>query len=400
MSVDEVTILRTLQQSPELLELIAEITPAERLNQRRLRDRFPDELVRAGLVLFEARLAAAGKLPAAERLWLTRTGLEQSTAWEVAQHKAHRFRSYGEIFDLCSGIGVDAHALADVSETAAVTAIDSDAAMSLRCEWNQQVWSPKGRVTCRTADVLEESWKHSIVHVDPDRRAGTDRPVKRLEQYVPNLDWMQKLTSDAAGGAIKVGPASNFLQKFPGCEIELISLHGECREATVWFGELAGPCSFRATVLPSGQTISVEPLSVWAEQASECEAWIFDPDPAVVRSGMLDAVAEQCGLKRLDPEEEYLTGQNCCSSPFVSAFRIEAVLPNQVSDLKKYLRAAPSAWYEIKCRRIPVKADVIQKQLPRGDGAPRVIFFARAGGRARIVVAVRELVSPVLPAVL
>ncbi len=35
---------------------------------------------------------------------------------------------------------------------------------------------------------------------------------------------------------------------------------------------------------------------------------IFDPDPAVVRSGMLDGVAELLHLERLDPEEEYLTG--------------------------------------------------------------------------------------------
>ena len=87
--------------------------------------------------------------------------------------------------------------------------------------------------------------------------------------YNPNLAWMQEATRSAAGGAIKIGPASNFIQKFPGCEIELISLRGECREATVWFGEMADCEQFRATVLPTGETICGDPLDAWANVANE-----------------------------------------------------------------------------------------------------------------------------------
>ncbi len=380
---EESFLLRRLRDCPEIFAAIAASTPSQIGNQRRLRETYDDDLVRAALAVHEGRQRAAGLLPDADQLWLTRVGLEQCTAVEVATHKAKRFAEFDDVFDLCCGIGVDASAIA---EHAKVTAIDAVAAMCLRTEWNAEVWKRAHNIQTQCADVTDIDWSGKVVHVDPDRRAESDRPAKRLELYQPDLVWMQQLTRNAAGGGIKVSPASNFLQKFPGCEIELISLKGECREATVWFGSTAGEHAFRATALPSGESISADPLSVWTNVVPAAADYIFDPDPAIVRSGLIDVMAEQHSMQRLDAEEEYLTGSACVTSGFVTGFRIEAVLSGNIKDLKQYLRKDPSTHYEIKCRRIPTKADVVRRQLPTGGAAPRVIFFARISGRSAIVV--------------
>ena len=166
-----------------------------------------------------------------------------------------------------------------------VTVIDHDEAMIQRCKWNLAEWEcPDPRIVL--ADANHVSVAGELIHVDPDRRSGRSRPVKRLQQYNPDLTWMQGTTRSASGGAIKISPAANFMQKFPGCEIELISLHGECREATVWFGQLASVEQFRATVLPSGESIAGDPLGVWSKVAAEPGQFLLDPDPAVVRSGL------------------------------------------------------------------------------------------------------------------
>lgn len=399
LSSPECRLLLQLRDLPELFAEIAASSAAELQNQRRLRQHFAEDLVRAALSLHAARGLAASLLPAAAQLWLTRVGLEQSTAWDVARHKAQRFAvsdtdAPTPVFDLCCGIGVDATALA---QHVPVVAVDHDPAMCLRTLWNAEIWHTRYPVRGQCQDVAQQDWTDCLVHADPDRRGGRDRPVKRLEQYQPDLGWMQLLTRTARGGAIKLSPAANFMQKFAGCEIELISLQGECREATVWFGSLAGTHAFRATVLPSAETVSADPLSAWAPQAAACDAWIYDPDPAVVRSGLLDVVAEQLELSRLDPEEEYLTGSRVVTSGFVTGFQVETVLPNCVKELRHWLRADPSRYYEVKCRRIPVNAAAVQKQLPSGSAAPRVILFARIAGRARIVVARRTNCSPVMP---
>lgn len=381
-------LLQRLRSTPELFEAIAACTPAELASQKTLRARFDDELVRAALAVFDARQRANGLLPNVDQLWLTRVGLEQSTAWPVACHKARRFASVPDVADLCCGIGIDAAAL---THHASVEAIDCDPAMCLRTNWNVAELGQSDRLRSRSADVASESWAGRIVHADPDRRSGRDRPTKRLELYRPDLLWMQQLTRSAAGGAIKIGSASNFLQKFPGCEIELVSLDGECREATVWFGDLNGAHPFRATVLPGDETISADPLSEWTNVAPAVGAYLLDPDPAVVRSGLLDVVAARFELRRLDADEEYLTSDNVPATAFATPFCVEAVLPNKLAALKRHLRERPSTHYEVKCRRIPIDADAVRRSLPTGTHGPRVVLFARVAGRAAIIVATRTV---------
>lgn len=383
---EEVRLLEALRRTPELLQRLRSLEGSELARQKALRDEFPDELVRAAMSLHEARTKAAGLLPRAEELWLTRVGLEQSTSWEVARHKARRFPAGSTVSDLCCGIGVDASAIA---ATCRVDAFDLNPAMVLRTLWNAELWNVRDNLHASVADVAAVEWTGKLVHADPDRRGQQDRPTKRLELYQPGLEWMQQLIQTASGGAIKISPASNFQQKFPGAEIELISLHGECREATVWFGCLAGTDTFRATVLPTGETISADPLSAWTNVAAQPGTFLFDPDPSLVRSGLVDVFAEQQNLQRLDREEEYLTGDAVPSSAFVTAFEVEAVLPNSSKELRRHLRDKPSRYYEVKCRHIPTNADTLRRQLPTGDAEPRVIIVCRISGRSHLVVARR-----------
>ncbi len=381
----ELTTLHGLRGAPELLAAVSRATGSEFAIQRTLRDEYDAGLVRAALSLHEVRIRANGVLPHAEQLWLTRTGLEQTTHPVVAAHKARRFPATVPVLDLCCGIGGDAAALA---RRGPVTVLDHDEAMIERCKWNLTVWGCPAPRTI-VADANNVSVAGEMIHVDPDRRRSRSRPTKRLEQYIPGLTWMQAATRVAAGGAIKLGPAGNFMQKFPGCEIELISLHGECREATVWFGQLATVEQFRATVLPSGESIAGDPLGVWSKVAAQPGQFLLDPDPAVVRSGLLDVVCERLNLQRLDDEEEYLTSDKHPESPFVTAFEVIAMLPNNRKRLCQFLRSEPALYYEIKCRHIAVDAASVGRKLPRGGTQPRVIFFLRVQGKTQIVVARR-----------
>ena len=130
---------------------------------------------------------------------------------------------------------------------------------------------------------------------------------------------LNALTREARGGAIKLGPASDFATHFHdrNQEIELISLNGECKEATVWFGVLA-TCHRRATVLPQGASWTGPRRAGSPCPVGPLEPYVFDPDPALVRSGLLDSFALAHELGRCAPEVDFLTGANECrrrSSP-------------------------------------------------------------------------------------
>jgi len=273
-----------------------------------------------------------------------------------------------------------------------VTAVDLNPAACLRAEWNADVYGVAPRIKTLCADVGCVPDLAGLVHVDPDRRAGSGGRVSRVEDYEPGLPFLKELMTRCRGGAIKVGPASNFGGKFDGVEIELISLAGECKEATIWFGDLAGQAPFRATALPSGETIAGHPLDA-STPLAPLDRYLYDLDPAVVRAGMVDLVAERFGLSRLDGAEEFLTSDTLVASAFVEPFEVLADLPNNERDLRAWLRTSDFGQLEIKCRHIPIQAESLRRRLPLPGDQPGVLIFARCDGKARAILARRLKLS-------
>ena len=225
-----------LRATPEILEAVAEGGQAELGLQNKLRKQFHEDLVRLAFQLTDNRKRAAGRFHHHENMWFDRVGLEQASSEAVSSHKALRFEE-GVTWDLCCGVGGDALALATRSD---VVAVDRDPARALCARWNTELYGVGSRVTVVVADVLRMNKFRGLVHVDPDQRAGGHIRSHRIEDAVPGRDYLDALTVHAEGGAIKLSPAANFLGKFAGCEIELISVGRECKQAVVWVGGLAG----------------------------------------------------------------------------------------------------------------------------------------------------------------
>lgn len=384
---DESALLQTLRATPSLFDEIANADPAEKEFhlQQRLREKFPVQMVVAALTLRDIRrkAVASQKFSRASQMWLTPTGLEQATSEPVARHKAQRFS--GEVWDFCCGIGGDSIALAQDCE---VHSVDLDPAMCLRTEWNGEVYGVRERIQTTVADVSQFQLCDGLLHIDPDRRPGGRQRMMRIEDCSPNLDVLRTLMSRFRGGAIKLSPASNFGGKFLDVELELVSLHGECKEATVWFGELAGDQPFRATSLPSGETIAAEPLSARAD-ISPPRSFVFDPDPAIVRAGLLDVLAERLRIARLDDAEEYLTGEQPLQSPWAQSFRVLEVIPNNDREVRAACRRFEFGAVEIKCRHLSVDVERVRRKLPLDGSRSGVLIFARVLGKAQVIISER-----------
>ncbi len=268
-SDDSVQLLRVLHATPELLERLRSETGSSLAIQKRLRDEFSAELVRAALTLRDLRKRAAdsGRFARSAHLWCDAKGLEQASAEAVADHKAARFATLRDdsgnasidasqplVADFCCGIGADAIALA--RSGCRVHAVDLAPVCCQFVKWNAAAYGVVDQIEVTCGDVLQVETLAGFLHIDPDRRPAGRKRVLRVEDCLPGLDDLLRLMEKFRGGAIKLSPASNFGGKFPGCEIELVSLDGECREATVWFGELAGRVEQRSPPIhcPPGRT--------------------------------------------------------------------------------------------------------------------------------------------------
>ncbi|GAC1467138.1 MAG: class I SAM-dependent methyltransferase [Isosphaeraceae bacterium] len=389
---DEEAWVLTSEPGAALLGEVASVAIPGPSDLARWRNVASSEQVSAAIRLAAGRRRGAAKFSRADSMWFEPTGLEQSTSESVAAHKARRFAGQGRVVvDLCCGIGGDTLALA---AGANVLAVDASDGMVRRTRWNAEVYQVAQRVL--TVRALAESFgipSGAWVHIDPDRRAGGEPRARDLAGYVPDLDFLQSLIHTVPAGAIKLGPASDFDSYFDeeSLEVELISLKGECKEATLWFGQLAR-CRRRATRLPEGATWSdVDGSTLAAASLGPVKTWVYDPDPALTRSGLLGGFALAHGLSRYAAGIDFLTGPDLIVSPFLAAFEVLAVLPFDLRTLKREVARRKLGPLEVKTRRMDRRPEEIRARLSPPGPHPGTLLLSGGEGRALAVLARRNL---------
>jgi THUMP domain-like/RNA cap guanine-N2 methyltransferase len=366
---------------------LRELRPAE---VQRLRKLAPPEAVAAGLRLAACQAKARAKFSQGERMWLDPVGLEQATSEPVALHKAARFpRSL--VVDLCAGVGGDSLALA---QRAHVLAVDRSQANCRRLAWNAAVHGLADRILpCRGLAEAFPIPAGAWVHIDPDRRVTRSDRARTLADYAPGLAFLRSLAQRAPAGAIKLSPASDFATTLsnPDLEIELISLDGECKEATVWFGA-AATCRRRATRLPEGIT--------WTDRDGACferfrvptaavAAYVYDPDPALPRAGLLDSFTAAHGLCRIADDVDYLTSESLLATAFLTPFEVQGVFPLDLKRLRRLVAQENLGPLEIKLRGLDLLPEKLRDRLhPRGS-RPATLILVGGSGPARAILARR-----------
>jgi len=381
----------TTDAGRDLLSEVAEVKRASPADLTRWRRSYHAEHVAAALRLIDTRRRGVAKFARADQMWFEPVGLEQATAEPVARHKAARFAG-ALVLDLCCGIGGDSVALAERAR--AVIAVDLDLGMTRRTGWNAEVYEVGDRVSpvvarAETMSIPGDSW----VHIDPDRRAGSSLRARKIDDYAPGLAFLTALTSRSRGGAIKLSPASDFALRFGRLpvEIELVSLAGECKEATVWFGELAG-VRRRSTCLPDGAAWTdldapVDPRRIAIPDRPL--AWVFDPDPALARAGLLDGFANALGLARLASGCDFLTGSDRVVSPFLAAFEVDETLPLDLKRLRRTVAERRLGPLEIKTRGLDLRPEAIRQALRPEGPNPAALLLVGGRGPSLAIVARR-----------
>jgi hypothetical protein len=347
------------------------------------------EVVAAAVRLAECRRRGRAKFARADRMWLEPTGLEQATTELVARHKASRFAG-AEVVDLCCGIGGDSLALASVARR--VVAVDRDEGMTRRARWNAEVYDVANRLETIAASAESAALPPTaLVHIDPDRRAGAGPRARGIAQYQPNLEFLNHLIKTTRGGAIKLGPASDFDEHFgrEGVEVELISLGGECKEATAWFGSLA-TCRRRATALPSGASWTDRDGPAGARAGPvPLGAVVLDPDPALVRAGLVDSLAAHLGLGRVADGCDLLTGPIGVDSPWLAAFEVLEVAPLDEKRLRRLVAERGLGPLEIKPRGLDIRPEVLRPRL-RPPGPNPATLLLVGGPRPGLAIVARR----------
>ncbi len=382
----------TWLQSPEGREVGAAMLDAEPADTpaaiARWRQRIEPWQVTAAWAQVLLRRAARVKFTRADEMLFERIALEQATDETVARYKADRFaaRFAGRtVADLCCGIGGDAIALA---ERAHVLAVDWSAARVTMAEHNAGVYGR--RVTGLVADVTMQLPDADAAHIDPDRRADGARR-HQPEESSPGLDVLDRVVHRYRNVAMKLSPGADIDATFPTGEIELISHHGQCKQAVIWTGELATACR-RATALPEKESIAADTHDdlTWPEPRTPVEGdYLYEPDPAVIRANLVGLLARRRNLQPIDPRIVYLVGTQPVASALLVAFRVIDVTEWAGRKARAWLNRHDIGKIEIKTRGFAARPEEIQSQLRLKGRRQAVLFLTRIGLKPMAILAER-----------
>jgi hypothetical protein len=349
----------------------------------RLRKHVPAELAKAALETVILREKARAKFSRAAEMFFTREALEQASGEVVARHRAGRFRGYTAVGDFCCGVGGDATGLAAVTR---VVAVDTDPLRLRMAERNVAAYGLAAAVRFSRADVLTDPLPDvAAVFADPARRVGGRRFVSLADYRPPPQSLLARLPAGFPA-AFKLAPAVPWDELGPaGGEAEFISAGGELKECVLWLGPLA-TTRRRATVLPAGATLAADVPDPMLP-AGPPRRFLYDPDPAVTRAGLVTNLGSQLNATMFDPTIGFLTADEWRPTPFATGYVIEEVMPFHARRIGEALKSRGLGRVTVVKRGSAVSAEELVRKWKLTGSDHRFVILTRVEGKPFALIA-------------
>jgi SAM-dependent methyltransferase len=337
--------------------------------------------VAAALTQAELRAKAVAKFgELAERMYFTPDGLEQATRLAVADHRAARLAAFGArtLVDLGCGVGGDLVAASRAGLVVAGVDLDPERVAVARA--NLDALGLAGAVQVADATEVDHT-AFEVAFADPARRGARGR-VFDAEGWTPPWSFVETLL--ARDACVKVAPGIPHELIPRGVEAEWVSDHGEVKEAALWAGSLA-TVRRRATVIGDGglATLTEEdapPPGSPAASVREVGGFLYEPDGAVIRAGLVTSVAAGVGGGLVDEHIAYVTSDDAFRTPFASGYQVLEELPYRERALRAALRERGVGRLTIKKRGVAVVPEQLRRSLSLQGPNEATIVMTRVAG--------------------
>jgi SAM-dependent methyltransferase len=329
----------------------------------------------------------------ADVLFFTADTLEQAGRPELAARRAARLLTgrVPSVADLGCASGTDSIALARAG--ADVVAVDRDPVARALTTANVEALGLADRVRVVAGDAVElvDAAQDGAVAgctaavLDPARRAGGRRQLDP-DTWSPPWSTVAALLERVPAAVVKVAPGLDHDRVPAGTEAEWVSVGGSIVEALLWGTGIAETWR-RATLVHGGSVLELTAdTDPGLAPSGPVRGWLHEPDPAVIRSGLVATVAADLDATSIDPTIAYLSSDARADSPWVSSYRVAEVLPFNLKKLKALLRARGVGRVVVKKRGSPIEPETLARQL-RGPGSgSAVVVVTRVAGAPTVLV--------------
>jgi hypothetical protein len=345
----------------------------------------------------------------AHSMLFTQAGLEQATRLNVAARHAERFAKAGirHVADLGCGLAADSLALASMDIT--VTAVEMDETTAA-CATVNLIPFPNATVVHAEATTVPLEGVDGV-WLDPARRVTSTSGTKRIwdpEAFSPPLSFVESLAATGRAVGVKMGPGMPHESVPADCEAQWVSVGGDVTEVALWFNSVRRPGIRRAALLlgPQGaaELTSAEDFDGGpVAPVGPAEGYLYEPDGAVIRAGLVADVALQLRGHLLDEHIAYICAPELVDTPFARAYKVLEVMPYNVKALKAWVKEKGIGVLDIKKRGTSVTPEELRKQLLAGGksggkskgkaGKTATLVLTRIG-EDRVAIAVEPVTGP------
>jgi hypothetical protein len=339
---------------------------------------FAPEVAAAALTQASLRRQAVGKFgPLAAELFFTRTALEQATRWIVARHRAARLSSAGAhtVADLGCGMGADSLAFARAGMR--VRAVEADEQTALVARAN--LAGLPATVTVGDAAGFDLSTVDAVF-ADPARRTAGGRRVFSTAGLSPPWDFVISLHERVPRAVLKLAPGLDHGVIPPGFEAQWVSVGRDLVEACLWAPALAA-VPRRATIhTADGGVAELTGTGLVAAPVGPVRRFVFDPDGAVTRAGLVAEFAGTVGGTIADPTIAFVYADAPAGTPFARCLEVVDTLPVNVKRLRAALRERGIGRLEIRKRGSAQDVERLRKELRLAGPDGGVLLLTKVAG--------------------
>lgn len=239
------------------------------------------------------------------------------------------------------------------------------------------------------AEFVASGRRADMVYADPDRRSAQGRKMVRLEDCSPDMTaLMPQLGMITGRVAVKLSPMFDVAEAFRifggGCEVEVYSQGGECKEVTVVTGRDVEQRVLCVNAEGRGRfAVAYPPEEVEVHVGFEPRyAYMLIPDVALRKSRLVAvyAASELQGSYATAVDGYVFLNEVPTDGVIGRIFEIEYMERFDGGALKKKLRGAGVRSADIYTHAFPMTVQDISRRLGIKEGGNSKLAFARIDG--------------------
>ncbi len=347
----------------------------------RLRQSLAPSEASAILQTLKLREKAKAKFPRhSHDMLFTDAALQQASHPAIRQYRARTIDGQS-LLDLCCGIGADTLAFAAAGRQA--LGLDIDRIRIAIARHNAEATGLAAQFA--VADVRKPlPAGHDCIFFDPGRRDARGKRLHDVERYQPPLATVKAWRADEI--VVKLSPAVDRRQlEAYGGRLEFISVAGALAEALLWLCRPSAPP--QATKLVDDKVHHLEHRAGEPAAIAPPMRWLIEPDPAVLRAGLVQRLAQDLKAAMLDESIAYLTSEHRLETPWARHWEILDWMPFQLKRLRRYLVARGVSRLTVKKRGFPMSPEEVIAKLRLESGQEeRVLVMTRLRGKPIAIV--------------